>query len=216
LQKYLCFPYLRVIFIVRPRQIIKTNRLWLISLKIDLQKEKLMKTRKCIKVGLMVLIVVMGGLILNSSQALAQTQGDVAIKLATLLGLDSSSAENAIAALTAVGIVLTWNSRASATEAFIGALYAAVNSAIEAGKITPPSSLPNASALFAAAATAAGLPSQIVVKAIVAAGGNRDLASTGASYGVSLAATPPGGFVGHGAGYYGVGGGGGGVASPSR
>lgn len=177
-----------------------------------------MKTRKCIKVGLMVLIVVMGGLILNSSQALAQTQGDVAIKLATVLGLDSSSAENAIAALTAVGIVLTWNSRAPATEAFIGALYGAVNSAIEAGKITPPSSLPNASALVAAAATAAGLPSQIVVKAIVAAGGNRDLASAGASYGVSLAAAPPGGFVGYGAGYYGAGGGGGGggVASPSR
>jgi hypothetical protein len=175
-----------------------------------------METRKCIKVGLMVLIVVMGGLILNSSQALAQTQGDVAIKLATLLGLDTSSAENAIAALTAVGIVLTWNSRVPATEAFIGALYAAVNSAIKDGQITPPSSLPNASALVAAAATAAGLPSQIVVKAIVAAGGNRDLASAGASYGVSLAAAPPGGFVGYGAGYYGSGGGGGKVASPSR
>ena len=175
-----------------------------------------MKTRKCIKVGLMVLIVVMGGLILNSSQTLAQTQGDVAIKLATVLGLDSSSAENAIAALTAAGIVLTWNSRASATEAFIGALYAAVNSAIEAGKITPPSSLPNASALVAAAATAAGLPSQIVVKAIVAAGGNRDQASAGASYGVSLAAAPPGGFVGYGAASYGVGGGGGKVGTQSR
>ena len=184
-----------------------------------------MKTRTCVKVGLMVLIVVMGGLILNSSQVLAQTQGDVAIKLATLLGLDSSSAENAIAALTAAGLVLRtlmsgastmWNSSAPATEAFICSLHTAVNSAIEAGKITPPSSLPNASALVAAAATAAGLPSQIVVKAIVACGGNRDQASAGASYGVSLAAAPPGGFVGYGAGYYGGGGGGGKVGTTSR
>lgn len=180
-----------------------------------------MKTRKYIKVGLIVLIVVIGGLILNSSQAIAQTQGDVAIKLATLLGLDSSSAENAIAALTAAGIVLTWNSRAPATEAFIGSLYTAANSAIEVGKVTPLSSLPNASALVAAAATAAGLPSNIVVKAIVAAGGNRDLASAGASYGVAHAAVvapaaPPGGFFVYGAGYYGGGGGGGGAATPSR
>ena len=175
-----------------------------------------MKTRKFIKVGLMVLIAVMVGLILNSSQALAQTQGDVAIKLATLLGIDNSSAENATAALTTAGIVLTWNISAPATEAFIGSLYAAVNSAIEAGEITPPSSLPDASALVAAAATAAGLPSQIVVRAIVAVGGNQDQASAGASYGTSFAAAPAGGFGGYGPGSHGAGGGGGNVGTPSR
>jgi hypothetical protein len=186
--------------------------------KTSLKKEKTMKTRKFIKVGLMVLTVVMVGLILNSSQALAQTQGDVAIKLATLLGIDSSSAENATAALTTAGIVFIWNIRAPATEAFIGSLYAAVNSAIEAGKITPPSSLPDASALVAAAATAAGIPSYIVVKAIIAAGGNREQASAGASYGTSFAAAPSGGSVGYGTGFYGAGGGGGGgiVGTQSR
>jgi hypothetical protein len=179
-----------------------------------------MKKRKCtkvgLKVGLMVFIVVMGGLILNSSRVFAQTQGNVAIKLAILLDLDSSSAENAIAALRAAGIIFTWISRAPATRGFIGSLYTAVNTAIEAGKITPPSSLPNASALVAAAATATGLSSNFVVRAIVAAGGNRDLASAGASYGVSLAAAPPVGFIGYGAGYYGAGGGGGRVGTPSR
>src|SRR4030042_4225570 len=137
-----------------------------------------MKTRNLIKVGLMVLIVVMVGLILDSSQALAQTQGDVAIKLETLLGIDSSSGENAASALTTKGIILIVSIRAPATEAFIGSLYAAVNSAIEAGKLTPLSSLPNASALVAAAATATGIPSYIVVKAIVAAGGTRHPGST--------------------------------------
>lgn len=176
-----------------------------------------MKTRTCVKVGLMVLIVVMGGFILNSGQALAQTQGDVAMKLATLLGLDSSSAKNAIAALTAAGIVLTWNPTAAATEAFIGALYTAVNSAVQAGKITPPPTVPSAAALVAAAATAAGMPSNVVVKAIVAAGGSQDQASAGASFGVPLAGAPIG-VGGFGPGVYGPGGGGGGrkVGTPSR
>jgi len=175
-----------------------------------------MKTRKCLKVGLMVLIVVMGGLILNSSQALAQTQGDVAIKLATLLGIDSSSPENAIAALTAAGIVFIWNANTPANEGFVGALYLAVKETIEAGKITPPSMLPNAWALVAAAATAAGLPSQIVVRAIVAVGGNQDQASAGASYGTSFAAAPAGGFGGYGPGSHGSAGGGGKVGTQSR
>lgn len=164
----------------------------------------------------MVLIVVMSGLILNSSQAFAQTQGDVAVKLATLLGLDSSSPENAITALTAAGIVFTWNANTSATEGFVGALYLAVKEAIEAGKITPPSSLPNASALVASAATATGLSSNIVVKAIVAVGGNQGQASAGASYGVAFAAAPAGGFGGYGPASYGVGGGGGKVGTQSR
>lgn len=189
-----------------------------------------MKTRKGISIGLMALIVGMVGLTLSSGQALAQTQGDVAIKLAALLGLDSSSAEIAIAGLTAAGIVFTWNATAPADEAFISALYPAVNSAIEAGKIYPPSLVVNASALVAAAATAAGLPSQVVANWIVAAGGNRDQASAGATYGVSLGAAPPRGFGGYGPGSYGLGlgagggaggGGGGGAssfspASPSR
>ncbi len=176
-----------------------------------------MKTKTCVKVGLMVLIVVMGGLILNPGQALAQTQGDVAIKLATLLGLDSSSAENAIAALTAAGVVFAWNPKMLATEAIICSLFTAVNNAVQAGKITPPPTVPSAAALVAAAVTAAGLPSNIVVKAIVACGGDQDQASIGASFGVSLAGAPIG-VGGFGPGVYGPGGGGGGrkVGTQSR
>jgi hypothetical protein len=157
---------------------------------------------------------------------LAQTQGDVAVKLAALLGLDSTSVDKAIAGLTAAGIVPAggWNARAPATQAFIGALYGAVYSAIVAGKIAPHPTLRNAAAMVAAASTAAGVPSNIVVNAIASAGGPRDQASVGASYGVTLAEAPavvaapaPPGV---GVPVYGVGGGpsggGGGVATPSR
>lgn len=179
-----------------------------------------MRLRNCTKVGLMVLFVVMTGLILSPNQALAQSQGDVAMKLAALLGLDSSNAQNATAALTAAGIVLTWDPTASVTGAFTCSLYTAVNIAIETGRITLPSLVPNASALVAAAETAAGLSSTTVVNAIVSCGGNQAQASAGATYGVSLGGAPPAGVGGFGAGPPGTAGGGGGVkpkpASPSR
>ena len=170
-----------------------------------------MKTRKCTKVGLMVLIVLIGGLILDSSHAIAQTQGDVAMKLAALLGLDSSSAENAIAALTAAGVDLAWDAAKPVTGGSTCSLYAAINSAIGTGKITPPSLVPSASALVAAAETAAGLTSTTVVSAIVSCGGNQAQASTGATYGVSRGGPPGPGVGGFGAGPAGAGAAGGGA-----
>ena len=184
-----------------------------------------MKAKRCAWVGLMVFIFFVGALILTSGPAMAQTQGEVAVKLAALLGLDSTSPDRAIAALTAVGIVPQggWNAEAMATPAFVAALYAAVSSAVAAGTITPPAALNNASSLVAAAATAAGVPSTVAVNAIATAGGDREQASTGASFGVAVAAAPAaggvaGGYLGGGAAPGGGAGGGGGgtVASPSR
>lgn len=187
-----------------------------------------MKAKKYAWTGLMVFIFVVGAFILTSGPALAQTQGDVAVRLAALLGLDSTSPDRAIAALTAAGIVPKggWNAETLATPAFIGALYAAVNSAVAAGTITLPAALNNTSALVAAAATAAGVPSTDAVNAIATAGGDRGQASTGASFGTAVAAAPaaggaaggaPGGYLGGGAAPGGgAGGGGGGAVSPSR
>ena len=187
-----------------------------------------MKAKRYVWVGLMVFIFVVGVLILTSGPAMAQaqvTQGDVAVQLAKQLGLDSTSAERAIAALTAAGIVPAggWNAETPATPAFIGALYAVVNSAITAGTITPPALLNNASALVAAAAAAAGMPNTVVVSAVVAAGGNQGQATTGGTFGAATAASvaggpagAPGGAGAGGAGAGGGAGGGGGVISPSR
>lgn len=164
-----------------------------------------MKT-KCFKAGFLFLFLMVGGLVFTSGEASAQTQGDVAIKLATLLGMnitDSAgqpSAQLAITALTNAGITPAggWNAMAPATPQFLGALFAAVNNAVLAGKITPPARASNASALVAAAATSANLPSNEVVNAISSAGGDKDQASTGASFGVTVAAasTPGGGSSG--------------------
>ena len=185
-----------------------------------------MKAKRYAWVGSMVFIFVVGALILTSGPAVAQTQGEVAVRLAALVGLDSTSADTAIAALTAAGIVPAggWNAEAPATPAFIGAVYVAVSNAIAAGTITPPAALNNASALVAAAATAAGVTSTVAVNAVAAAGGNPGQAATGASFGVAVGAAPaagpapapaagvPGGYVGGGAAPGGGGGGGGGGA----
>jgi hypothetical protein len=185
-----------------------------------------MEAKRYAWVVLMVLIFVVGALILTSRPAMAQTQGEVAVSLAALLGFDSTSADRAIAALTTAGIVPAggWNATAPATPAFIGALYTAVNSAVAAGTVTPPAAVNNASSLVAAATTAAGVTSTVAVNAVAAAGGNSGQAATGASFGVAVAAAPapaaggvPGGYVGGGAAPGGgAGGGGGGAVSPSR
>jgi hypothetical protein len=81
----------------------------------------------------------------------------------------------------------------------------------------------NASSLVSAAATAVGISSTVAVNAIATAGGDREQASTGASFGIAVAAAPAvggvaGGYLGGGAAPGGGAGGGGGgtVASPSR
>jgi len=157
----------------------------------------------------------------------APAQGDVAVMLADYLGLDASSPENAISALTGVGIIPGdgWNAGNDADDAFIGALYSAVNEAVKEGTIVIPPGLTSSASLVAAVLVEAGMVSTTVVDAIVAAGGNRDDASAGASFGAAAGAAarrnrnrgrhgpppgvpphhrPPGGHGGHGA------------ASPSR
>ncbi len=168
------------------------------------------------------LLLMFGGLIFIPFQATAQniSQGDVALELAKLLGFDVDSADSAITALTAKGIVPSggWNAAAGAISSFIGSLYSAVNNAISQGTLTPPSALGSASALVAAAATAAGMAGITAVEAVVVAGGDWASASQGASYSTVVSApsapagpasTVPTGPSG------GTAGGGGGTTSPS-
>jgi len=188
------------------------------------------KEKKRMKRSVLLLFLwVVFGVALITSEAMAQTQGDVAMQLAAILGLDVSSQANAITALTFAGVVPAggWNATAEATQSFVSALYVAVNSAVSAGTITPPANLGNASALTAAASTAAGISSTTAVNGVVSGGGNQGQANTGSSYGSALAGGPgpgggPGGAPGGGAGGSGgggTGGGGGGginVGSKSR
>ncbi|MEA3223079.1 MAG: hypothetical protein U9P49_07945 [Thermodesulfobacteriota bacterium] len=182
-----------------------------------------MKTNKRKWLALVVALFIMGGLIFIPGQAMAKTtQGDIAFKLAGLLGLDVRSKDAVIALTEWVGIVPSggWDTTALAQPTFISALFTSVDNAIAKGKISPSPALGNASTLVAAACTAAGMPSAIVVNAIVKAGGDKVNASTGASYGASIAAgvlTVGKGLVPLTGGPSGGGaGGGGGVGTQSR
>ena len=194
-----------------------------------------MKKNKRQKRGLLlmaVLLTLLGVAALNG-EVMAQTQGDVAMQLAAILGLNASSPDNAIAALTGKGVVPVggWSSNAPVGQSFVCPFYGALNGAITAGAISPSKDLNNASALAAAAATAAGLSSSTFVNEVVSCGGDREQASAGASYASSLAGSlGPGAGTGRSTGVsfgsaYGIGaqaggGGGGGitssVSSPSR
>ena len=135
------------------------------------------------------LFFMVAGLMFVPTKAMAQTtQGDVALKMAELLGFEVTTAEEAVWAIQAVGIALEggWNLTAPATPGFIVSLYSAVNNAINQGTLTPSTTLGNASALVAAAATAAGMASTTAVEAVVAAGGTWASASQGASYGTAV------------------------------
>ncbi len=185
-----------------------------------------MKKNKRTKRGLLlvtVLLTLLGVAALNG-EVMAQSQGDVAMQLAAILGLNASSPDNAISALTAKGVVPSggWNANAPVSQSFVCPFYGALNGAITAGAISPSKNLNNASALAAAAATAAGLSSSTIVDEVVSCGGDREQASAGASYAVSMAgssgpAAGPGRSTGVGFGStYGIGvqsGGGGGISS---
>ncbi|MBC2696398.1 MAG: hypothetical protein HGJ97_18895 [Desulfosporosinus sp.] len=149
------------------------------------------------------LFFMVAGLMFVPTKAMAQTtQGDVALELAELLGFEVTTAQEAVWAIEAVGIIpkdegkeLTeatpdfiggWKISTEATPDFIASLYSAVNNAINKGTLIPPSVLGNASALVAAAATSAGMASTTAVEAVVAAGGNQASASQGASYGTAV------------------------------
>jgi len=167
--------------------------------------------RKVVTVCLAVCMI--AGVIAFATPAVAATQGEVALKLAAYLGLDTSSIDNAVAALTVVGIIPEggWNAGATADAAFAGALFTAVNSAAESGAITAPPNLGTASALTAAALTAAGVDPATAVAGIVAAGGNQANAQSGTTVAppsetptttvvVAPDATPPAGTGGGGSG----------------
>ena len=147
--------------------------------------------------GCVVLFLLVCGLILIPADGIAQepTQGDVALQMAGMLGFPAATAEEAIAALVAAGVVPAggWNSSAPATSGFIGSLYTATNNAIAQGTITPPAGLGNASALVSAAGTAAGMPSSTAVGAVVGAGGDQTSANLGATFGTAAAAAGTGG-----------------------
>jgi hypothetical protein len=115
----------------------------------------------------------------------ATTQGQVALSLATILGLNVTTQEDAANALTALGITpgARWNiaQEAPCAFGFIGDLYNSIRDAIEKKKITPPTEIGNASALTAAACVDAGMASACVVDSIVSAGGDRESAWVGVS-----------------------------------
>lgn len=164
------------------------------------------------------------------AQGAGATQGQVALNLAGILGLSTASVADAVAALTAAGITPAggWSASAPADSNFMAALYTSVQAAITGGSVAAPGNLGSASAVVAAAGTAAGLSGSMVVGAIVSAGGNQGQANTGATLGGSgvYGYSAPGGAggAGGGAGFGpaggggpGGGGGGGGVnPSPSK
>jgi len=141
-------------------------------------------------VTLCMAVCMIAGVIVFATPAVAATQGDVALKMAAYLGLDTSSTENAIAALVDAGIVPGegWNAGATVDAAFAGALFTAVNTAAESGAITAPPNLATASALTAAALTSAGVDSATAIAGIVAAGGNEANAQSGATIGTTAGA----------------------------
>lgn len=174
--------------------------------------------------GLVVCMVVML-LPFATGSALAQggTQGEVALNLANMLGLNlppGASQADAISALSGLGIAPAggWQANAQASSGFISSLYTSVEAASTAGRIAPTAGYESASVAVAAACTAAGIPSNTVVAAITSAGGNTGQATQGATYGGTYAAAPAytfGPAVGGGAA--GGGGGGGGISpSPSQ
>lgn len=160
-------------------------------------------------------------LLFASGSALAQRakQGEVALNLVFILGLNlpaGATAADAVGALTALGISPSggWNADAPASSGFITSLYISVEAAFTAGKIAPTAGLGSASAAVAAACTSAGIPSSAVVNAIANGGGNARQARQGATMGLSVPGTVAS-FGPAGGGGVGGGGGGGGGISPS-
>lgn len=127
-----------------------------------------------------------------------RTQGDAALQLASMLGLNNTSKESAVAALQSAGITPPggWNINAPVTNALVSQIFSAVNSAISAGRVTAPAGLGNASAIVAATFAAIGMPGNTVVNSIVAAGGDPNSARQGATLGPQIASTGPFGASG--------------------
>jgi len=181
-----------------------------------------MRETKGILSGIRVLLVVLL-LLFATGTALAQqpTQGELALNLASMLGLTlppGATQADAVSALNALGISPAggWSPNAPADSGVISSVFTSLSAAYSAGRVAPTAGLGNPSATLAAAATASGIPSNTVVGAITGAGGNAGQASQGASQGASAGAGGgPGGGSGGGAGGSGGGGGGGGTLSPS-
>lgn len=119
-------------------------------------------------------------------------QGEVAVRLALVLGLDSFSPDQAIGSLTKLGITPPggWNSKSPASQEFISALFDSLVKALRAGTVTGPVGLPDASSLLAAAMTSSGMSSAATVQNLVAVGGGGVQAAMGAGRGTGLPTTP--------------------------
>lgn len=129
---------------------------------------------------------------LAQSQTHSPLQGEVAVQLARMLGLDSSSPDQAMAFLTNLGIRPPggWNPKSPTSQEFIAALYGSLVKALRVGTVTRPVGLPDASSLLAAALTSSGMSSPGTVRSLVAAGGGGIQASMGAGRGTGLSTTP--------------------------
>lgn len=180
--------------------------------------------RQAVSKAVMCAVIVLMLIAPQHAMGQAATQGQVALNLASILGLTlppGATQADAINALTALNIVPAggWQATATANSGFIASLYTAVNAAFASGAIPATAGLGSASAAVAAAATASGIPSGTAVNAITGAGGNVGQATQGAAYGGTyVASTGTGtGTGGAGGGTAGGGGGGGGTSpSPSR
>lgn len=149
------------------------------------------------------------------------TQGDMALNLASTLGLSlpaNATGQDAINALSALGINPSagWNANAPADGNFISSLYTAVQSAFNAGRISPAGGL-TPSSVVASACTSSNISQSECVDAIQKGGGDSGAATQGATLGAKAA----GGPVYYGPGFDGYrpgsGGGGGGVnPSPDK
>jgi hypothetical protein len=129
---------------------------------------------------------------LAQSQTDLPLQGEVAVQLASVVGLDGSSPEQAIMSLTKLGIAPPggWNPGSPASQEVIAALYDSLYKALRAGAVTGPVGLPDAASLLAAALTSSGMSSVATVQSLMAAGGGGTQAAMGAGRGTGLSAMP--------------------------
>jgi hypothetical protein len=129
---------------------------------------------------------------ITPAQAQSTLQGEVAIQLARLLGLDDSSPAQAINALTSLGIIPQggWIPGMQASQDFITSLHKSLSRGMKARAVTPPTGLPDSSSLMAAALTSSGLSSRETVRKVEIAGGERNPAFLGAGRGKGIGGNP--------------------------
>ena len=129
---------------------------------------------------------------ITPAQAQSTLQGEMALQLARLLGLDASSPAQAITALTNLGIIPLggWIPGMQTSQGFITSLYRSLTRVMRAGVVTPPTGLSDSSSLMAAVLTSSGLSSSETVRRVEIAGGERNPAFLGAGRGKGIHPSP--------------------------